>query len=207
MKSIFNFVKKLDSNVDFRNKNYPNLYVDFVETISSIVRTSKKPIDSTSQIVKQLEDTIGQNLTNQLVSTLNKSPELYVIPYNNNTNLLVARYGDDVEIPVIPVKTRLVGKYTGKLKRISEMKLKDRGDMQLLSTFLFNNPGVRVFTTAGIVSYDSNDISEINSDSVLKDGAKAFLTRKNQNGKTNNGKLFVVMTDEASDIESFGNNV
>lgn len=206
-KSVFNFAKKLDNKVDFRSKDYPNLYQDFIELISSVIRTSKNPIDSTSQIVKQLEDTIGQDLTNQLVSVLNSSPELYVIPYNNDTNLLVARYGDSIEVPVLPVKTKLVGKYTGKLKRVSEMKLKDRGNMQSLSTFLLNNPGVHIFSTAGVVSYNANDISEINSDSNLKDGAKAFLTRKNQNGKTNNGKLFVAMTDELSDVESFGNNI
>lgn len=125
--------------------------------------------------------------------------------------MAVARFGegdDYIEVPVAFVKTALVGRYKGGLKREKSIKVKlDNEHWSYISDFLKANPGVYVFNEAGVVVYDPNNRDSVEKDSNLHNGSKNFLLGYPDSNKVrqggNNGKTFILLTDELSDLDEY----
>lgn len=186
------------------------LYKRTVNTIASYVRKKKKANLSTG-LYNELEVKFGKNTVEKLRSYLSKSWQLYITPYENDLKMVVARFGDAddyIEVPITFVKTALVGRYNGGLKRERSVKIRlDNQHWTSLSDFLKDNPGVYVFDDAGVVVYDPYNTDAIENSSNLHDGSKNFLLGyKDDNGVRsggNNGKTFVLLTDELSDLDEY----
>ena len=186
------------------------LYKRTVNTIASYVRKKRKANLSTG-LYNELEIKFGKNTVEKLRNYLSKSWQLYITPYENDLKMVVARFGDTddyIEVPITFVKTALVGKYNGGLKRERSVKIRlDNQHWTSLSDFLKDNPGVYVFDDAGVVVYDPYNTDAIENSSNLHDGSKNFLLGyKDDNGVRsggNNGKTFVLLTDELSDLDEY----
>lgn len=186
------------------------LYKRTINTIASYVRKKKKANLSTG-LYNELEVKFGKNTVEKLRNYLSKRWQFYIIPYENDLKMVVARFGDAddyIEVPITFVKTALVGKYNSGLKRERSVKIRlDNQHWTSLSDFLKDNPGVYVFDDAGVVVYDPYNTDAIENSSNLHDGSKNFLLGyKDDNGVRsggNNGKTFVLLTDELSDLDEY----
>lgn len=186
------------------------LYKRTVNTIASYVRKNKLATLSNG-LYGELERAFGRDNSEKLKGFLSQRWQLYITPYDGDLKMVVARFGDGddyIEVPVAFVKTALVGRYKGGLKREKSIKVKlDNEHWSYISDFLKANPGVYVFNEAGVVVYDPNNRDSVEKDSNLHNGSKNFLLGYpdsdgiRQGG--NNGKTFILLTDELSDLDEY----
>ena len=186
------------------------LYKRTVNTIASYVRKNKLATLSNG-LYGELERAFGRDNAEKLKGFLSQRWQLYITPYDDNLKMVVARFGDGddyIEVPITFVKTALVGRYKGGLKREKSIKVKlDNEHWSYISDFLKANPGVYVFNEAGVVVYDPNNRDSVEKDSNLHNGSKNFLLGYpdsdgiRQGG--NNGKTFMLLTDELSDLDEY----
>ena len=189
---------------DLDNSTNSDVYKNTVAFIGSIVRKNGE-IKGNNPIFNRLENIIGFDKVDNLKQYLTKKKTLQIVPFNGANKLLVARFGDAsdfIDVPICIVKTEFVGQYNGNLQRKTELKFKfaKDGKYTTIREFLATNPGINVFPKAGVLICDESTYKQIENDPTLSPGAKKFLTLTNPNGKTNNGKLFVLFTDEISDL-------
>lgn len=192
---------------DLDDSNYSGVYKNIVETIGSIVRKNGE-IKSSNNIFDELEPKIGFTKTAELKTYLTGNRSLQVVPYHGKYKLLVSRFGDNVnhiDVPICIIQTNFIGQYNGTINRRTELKLNfsTDGKYNTIREFLAANPGLHVFSKAGVLICDESTAKQIENDPTLSPGAKKFLTITNSNGKTNNGKLFIILTDEISDLSDY----
>lgn len=209
--SLFKITQKLNPNADFKVYNAdpvnPNLtlYTEAMSYFGSIVRMNKT-VDPKSSIFQKFITALGLETTDKLRQYFTGNRTLHIVEYNGNEKLLIARFhngNDYIEIPVCTVTTAFVGDYNGQLYRKRTAKIHFGDTFKTLSEIQKEFPGVFWFGDAGVVVYDPNNIDSILKDPNLTDGAKRFLTRLNKNGKSNLGKVLVIMTDELFDLEQY----
>lgn len=194
----------------FANPENSALYKRTVNTIASYVRKNKLATLSNG-LYGELERTFGRDNAEKLKGFLSQRWQLYIVPHDSNLKMVVARFGegdDYIEVPITFVKTALVGRYKGGLKREKSIKVKlDNEHWSYISDFLKANPGVYVFNEAGVVVYDPYDPTSVENDSNIHNGSKNFLLGyPDSDGKRhggNNGKTFILLTDELSDLDEY----
>ena len=209
--SLFKVVQKINPTANFKVYNVdpsnPNLtlYTEAMSYFGSMVRMNKT-VDPNSPIFQKFITSLGLEVTDKLRQFFTGDRTLHIVEYNGNEKLLIARFhngSDYIEIPVCTVTTAFVGDYNGQLYRQRSAKIHFGKDFKTLSQIQKEFPGVFWFSDAGVIVYDETKINSILNDPTLTDGAKNFLTRVNKNGKSNLGKVLVVMTDELFDLEQY----
>lgn len=214
--------KKYDSNPNSISSKFPalkntDIYNYVINVAASFIRKNQG-VRLSNKTYSELKKTIKNNqqfdkLKSYFIGDDHKLNrwQLYITPYDGDTKMIVARLGSDddyIEIPVTFVKTALVGKYNGGLKRKSAIHVElDNEQWSTVEDFLKANPGVYAFTKAGVVVYDPDSKELIEKDTYLHNGSKKFLLgTKDTNGNWvggNNGKTFMLLTDEISDLEDY----
>lgn len=165
--------------------------------------------------LRDIRDTFGNDIAEEFVKYFNVQPELYVVDFNGDEKLVVARFcvnDDYIEVPVITVKTKFTGKYSGKFYLVPGQ---DGGDFKItysdnvgenefitIAEFKRRYPGVHVFTDVGVIAFDPSDEERIRnaSNEEISEGSKGFLLN-GPNGHTNNGHVVIIATDEVGSMD------
>ena len=220
--SLMNVLRKIKPDINFRNIRN-GFYLDFIEKVASKMRQNqwfieKKPMDFEQVFASELRDirdTFGNDIAEEFVKYFNVQPELYVVDFNGDEKLVVARFcvnDDYIEVPVITVKTKFTGKYSGKFYLVPGQ---DGGDFKItysdnvgenefitIAEFKRRYPGVHVFTDVGVIAFDPSDEERIRnaSNEEISEGSKGFLLN-GPNGHTNNGHVVIIATDEVGSMD------
>lgn len=225
--SLMNVLRKIKPDINFRSIRN-GFYLDFIEKVASKMRQNQwfikdKPMDFEQVFASELRDirdTFGNDIAEEFVKYFNVQPELYVVDFNGDEKLVVARFcvnDDYIEVPVITVKTKFTGKYSG---IFSLVQGKD-GDFKITYSDNFEKdefitiaelkrryPGVHVFTDVGVIAFDPSDEDVIRNapNEEISEGSKRFLLGKrfllnDPNDYTNNGHVVIIATDEVGSMD------
>ena len=191
-----------------------NEYRDFVESIASCVRQNQFTVEGFNFVDRYSDEfttmlgSLGDDEVEGLKTYFKNPPEKFIIDFDGNNKLLVARFYSDryseyIEIPVLIVNTKFTGKYTGKINTInkSHFTIKhDDSDPEFMSLeqALLANPGMHVFPQIGVVTYVPDELDRMHDNGEINEYAYRWLTNKNKNGYTINGNVVVMFTDEAN---------
>lgn len=163
------------------------VYRQIVTLLGSGIRT-ELPIDLEPLFMRILDNNANVPETLEVVGklkTLLKTiPEIYVSQYDSNNRIITAIYRGDtdfIEIPIGFTRTSAVGRYVGKFKRNTCMKLdKESGGWMTIEQFEKSHPGLVISPDWGVIT----------------DNVQGFTGSTKNYLETNRGKVMIVMTDE-----------
>lgn len=161
------------------------VYKKLIFGLSSIIKTSWNSVEIPGILDYLLLPILdaqpnASEMIGRLKRIFNSTPEIYILPFNNQYRIMVAKYKDgdnSIQIPIALTQINVIGKYYGGFKRNQNIQKND-GDTtwRPLEEFESEHPEIIITPTWGVVA-------------------------ENFNKENNLGKVSIVMTDQAAYIK------
>lgn len=188
--SLYNVIKKRRGR-DLTDEEMRK-YITTVNFISSFVKEDMDFNDIDIDNIANLIERDGRD-NPDLRTMLGKKPEVWIVPYNGKSAMVVARYSgqfDTFDIPLGFSNTKSFGRYNGKFTLQKHAIAKTSKEHKMLEQLLAENPFLMVSKQFGILCVDEE---RVKNENLVDAATKRFILNtyaEATSKKSNNGKMF-----------------